>query len=61
LREISTASTKAPYFHIKIALAVESFRSNIAFTGGAILQQERTNKELSTRIWKEIQAARKGS
>jgi len=27
----------------------ESYRSSIHFTGGAILQKERVNKELSTR------------
>jgi len=46
---ISTESTEVAYFHKKKALASLRYRSTIHFTGGAILQKERENKELSTR------------
>jgi PEP-CTERM motif len=59
--ETSTDSTEPAYFHSEKALAPQLFRSTIHFTGGAILQKERANEELSTKTWKGNQRTRKGS
>jgi hypothetical protein len=56
----STVSTETAYFHKQKALASRASRSNIAFTGAAMLQKERANKALSARVWKEKSGSPQG-